>query len=134
LLADAIEGHPSRLLDKLSPDRTGLSSPINWLKEQTVAARNYSERILPSRKIELGELSPGEGRVGTVAGRHMAVCKDVSGCEHRLDPKCSHMGGIVHWNEVEQTWDCPVHGGRFSPSGERIYGPPQSKLNQAEQA
>ncbi|MEX0824841.1 MAG: Rieske 2Fe-2S domain-containing protein, partial [Pirellulaceae bacterium] len=43
-------------------------------------------------------------------------------------PTCSHQGGVVHWNEMEQTWDCPVHGGRFAANGERIYGPPESRL------
>jgi len=34
----------------------------------------------------------------------------------------------VHWNQAEKTWDCPCHGGRYSATGERLYGPPSADL------
>lgn len=40
--------------------------------------------------------------------------------------------GVLHWNEVEHTWDCPVHGGRFTADGQRIYGPPESDMMRVE--
>lgn len=36
---------------------------------------------------------------------------------------CSHMGGILTWNDAEQSWDCPLHGSRFDPDGEVLEGP-----------
>jgi len=128
LLADLMAGIPVPLADSLSPSRFGLSQPLQWLREQAVSAMDIAERILPAATVDPNTLKLGEGAVGKLEGEHVAVCRDRSGCLHQRSPICTHMGGVVRWNEVEQTWDCPVHGGRFSATGERIYGPPQDPL------
>lgn len=38
-------------------------------------------------------------------------------------PICSHLGGVLCWNDAEETWDCPLHGSRFEPGGDVIEGP-----------
>ena len=100
--------------------------------DQVPAAASYAERVLPAKAIEAESLLPGEGAVGNVDGHFTAICRDREGHEHRNHPVCTHMGGTLHWNVAEQTWDCPVHGGRFKACGRRLYGPPQSPLEPIE--
>jgi glycine/D-amino acid oxidase-like deaminating enzyme len=42
---------------------------------------------------------------------------------HRVSAVCTHLGGIVTWNDAEQSWDCPLHGSRFGPDGAVLEGP-----------
>ena len=41
---------------------------------------------------------------------------------------CPHMGGILQWNDLERSWDCPLHGSRFQSDGARIEGPAVDNL------
>jgi Rieske Fe-S protein len=41
---------------------------------------------------------------------------------------CPHLGGVVRWNDQEQSWDCPVHGSRFGPGGTLLEGPATKDL------
>jgi len=41
---------------------------------------------------------------------------------------CPHLGGIVQWNPVEKTWDCPVHGSHFDCEGKLLIGPSTDDL------
>ena len=42
---------------------------------------------------------------------------------------CPHLGGIVHWNAMEKTWDCPAHGSRFDCYGTVLNGPANRNLH-----
>jgi glycine/D-amino acid oxidase-like deaminating enzyme/nitrite reductase/ring-hydroxylating ferredoxin subunit len=128
ILAEQISGRPTHLEDELSPSRFGLGGIVQMASEQMTTAGNYLERILPADRIDLDDLKPGEGRVGVVDGKFTAACRSREGTIHMRNPRCVHMGGVVHWNSSMQTWDCPVHGGRFTNCGSRLYGPPEGDL------
>ncbi|WKN49712.1 FAD-dependent oxidoreductase [Nocardioides sp. Arc9.136] len=69
--------------------------------------------------------TPGEGegvvrydRVGTPTAVSV-----VDGVERRVSAVCSHLRGVLRWNDAEQSWDCPLHGSRFAPDGAVLEGP-----------
>ncbi|QNE13542.1 FAD-dependent oxidoreductase [Pseudarthrobacter sp. NBSH8] len=66
-------------------------------------------------------------------GARPAAVSTVDGTMCRLSAVCTHLGGIVHWNDNELTWDCPLHGSRFSPDGELLEGPATRDLPRLEQ-
>ena len=85
-------------------------------------ARRRSARRCPSR-------GPPEGQ-GTVAqrgGRPVAV-STTGGRTRAVSAVCTHLGGVLSWNDAECTWDCPLHGSRFAPDGTRIEGPADRDL------
>lgn len=36
---------------------------------------------------------------------------------------CTHLGGILRWNDEAGSWDCPLHGSRFAVDGSVLEGP-----------
>jgi Rieske Fe-S protein len=42
---------------------------------------------------------------------------------HVVSAVCTHLGGIVRWNDGDECWDCPLHGSRFAPDGSLLHGP-----------
>ena len=129
LIAKQIAGEPVELREELSPSRFSLKNIGTVISEQSTAVVDYAARVMPAKTIEADELIPGQGSVGNVNGVYTAICRDLSGKIHKQSPICTHMGGVVRWNEFEQTWDCPIHGGRFSACGKPFYGPPNKDLD-----
>lgn len=69
------------------------------------------------------DIRPGEGRVIEYRGERVAVYRDERGALHAVSAVCTHMGCQVHFNEAEQTWDCPCHGSRYDVKGKVLNGP-----------
>jgi len=72
----------------------------------------------------------GQGKVYRDGNRPVAV-STVGGTTCRLSAVCTHLGGILHWNDNEQTWDCPLHGSRFTNEGKLLEGPATKDLPEA---
>lgn len=75
-----------------------------------------------SRSVPVPRPAEGEGVVANHAARPVAV-STVGGVTRAVSAVCTHLGGVLDWNDAECSWDCPLHASRFAPDGTRIEGP-----------
>ena len=86
------------------------------------------DRLSGPERATLRSVGRGEGKVLSFDGDAVAAWRDRAGRLTLLSPVCTHMGCRVSWNTAEQTWDCPCHGSRFTPTGDVLSGPAESPL------
>jgi nitrite reductase/ring-hydroxylating ferredoxin subunit len=70
----------------------------------------------------------GSGVVRGVGLQPVGVCT-VDGATHKVSAVCTHLKGIVSWNDAERSWDCPLHGSRFAADGAVLEGPATAGLD-----
>lgn len=69
----------------------------------------------------------GEGVVDRRGLKPVGRCT-VDGRTSTVSPICTHLYGILNWNDAEKSWDCPLHGSRFTDDGQVIEGPATEPL------
>jgi glycine/D-amino acid oxidase-like deaminating enzyme/nitrite reductase/ring-hydroxylating ferredoxin subunit len=90
------------------------------------------DRLVGSEGKSTREVKRGEGKILDINGERVACHRDENGKLSTVSALCTHMGCIVHWNQTEQTWDCPCHGSRFRPNGEVLAGPAETPLERVK--
>lgn len=130
LVADLILERPNPLAEALNPGRLDLmASAGSFLSENLNAAYHFvADRFAGEQINSLDEIEAGQGKLVTFQRKQLAVYRDALGVIHTMSPTCTHAGCVVQWNDAESTWDCPCHGGRYTPEGKCFYGPPPSDL------
>nr|WP_295905058.1 FAD-dependent oxidoreductase [uncultured Bdellovibrio sp.] len=117
-----------------NPSRFNWKGVSRFIKENIQTGIQYRDWISKGDNKDLEELIPGQGCVISEGLSKIAVYRSEDGMFHRLSAKCPHMGGVVHWNEAEGTWDCPVHGSRFNKYGEVLNGPALNNMSPEDRA
>lgn len=110
------------------PNRKMLRSAKDFIKENMNAFAQYTDWVKGHPEKDIESLPLNEGIVVTKGTKKIAVYKDARGCIYECNAICPHLKGIVRWNDLEKTWDCPAHGSRFEPTGKVLNGPANSDL------
>nr|BFD59857.1 FAD-dependent oxidoreductase [Bdellovibrio sp. CKG001] len=131
ILRDLIQETPNDWAEIYSPSRFRMRSLGKALRDNMNALVQYKDRIHLRRELKNSTSKPGEGRLLHQGPRTFAIYTDKENKTYTMNAVCPHLGGIVHWNAAEKTWDCPCHGSRFSCTGEVLNGPAISDLKSA---
>jgi glycine/D-amino acid oxidase-like deaminating enzyme/nitrite reductase/ring-hydroxylating ferredoxin subunit len=135
LINDLLAGRESPWEKLYSPSRVTLRATPDFVRINARVAKHYAEWLTGSEaevKTE-EEIVPGTGAVVRQGAAPIAVYRDERGVRHEMSAVCTHLGCIVHWNDVASTWDCPCHGSRFQATGEVLNGPAPEGLRAVEE-
>lgn len=129
LIPDLIMGREHPWKDLYDPARKiGWHSLGDYAAENLNTIAQYRDWLTRGDVQDESEIKPGCGAVMVKGMRRLAVYKDEQGVCTRVSATCTHLGGVVRWNPLEKTWDCPCHASRFAKDGSVIHGPANSPL------
>ena len=107
------------------------ASAIRYLRANAAmgvaAAQGWLDAELHPLKQEDRTPTEGTGVVGAERGEPVAI-STVDGRTCSVSAICTHLGGVVRFNDLEKSWDCPLHGSRFAADGTVLEGPATSNL------
>lgn len=129
VLRDMLLMGKSEYEELFNPKRTGAMSGPNFVTHNTEAVKNYLQgklRMVPKQEYpKKGEAVVTKLEDGNIYG----IYQDEEENYHIVELTCPHVGARLRWNSAEKSWDCPVHGSRFSIDGEILDGPSTHRLN-----
>lgn len=131
LIADEIVGQQNPWSKLYSPKRISTIAKSLPLLAANVAEVNAQYKRLAQADIkDIEDLAPGQGGVlNPIMSKPIAVYKGEDGKVTEMSALCPHMKGVVCWNQTEKSFDCPVHGSRFSKDGLCLNGPAKANLH-----
>lgn len=126
LLTDLILKRPNPWSSLYDPSRKPIHSLWDYAKENFRIAGKYTNWFSPGDSAE--SLAPCTGTVVRRGVKLVAVYRTQTGELIEHSAVCPHLGGIVHWNDAEKSWDCPCHGSRFDAMGHVLNGPARGDM------
>ncbi|KYG63633.1 oxidoreductase [Bdellovibrio bacteriovorus] len=132
IFRDLIDGAPNEWEELYSPVRLKARGARDLISETANTFVQYLDWFYLEDEIAKDSLLPGEGTLTRHKGSPVALYCDQNNKIHAMSAVCPHLGGVVHWNQAEKTWDCPCHGSRFAATGEVLNGPAIEDLRPTE--
>jgi glycine/D-amino acid oxidase-like deaminating enzyme/nitrite reductase/ring-hydroxylating ferredoxin subunit len=111
--ADTLYGRPMTLTD--APDAVALNAGVGFEMVKDWLGQTFTRK-------PASPPAEGEGVVYREGIGPVALCT-VGGNTSKVSAVCTHLGGVLGWNDAEKSWDCPLHGSRFTHDGHRLEGP-----------
>lgn len=128
LLTDLIEGRENKWEKILDPSRKATHNVTEFIKENLNVALQYTDYFSRAEVKSEAEIPVDTGRLMREGFLKSCVYHLDGDKFERKSAVCTHLGGIVHWNDIEKTWDCPAHGSRFNTHGKVLEGPATNEL------
>lgn len=128
IITDIITGKDNPWIKMYSPSRLTLKTSFDYLHEVGNMVGQFGDWFTAEDIKDAHDLKPGEGGIISVGLKKIAVYRDENNTLHTCTAVCPHLGGILQWNAEEKTFDCPLHGSRFTTEGKVINGPASSNL------
>lgn len=132
IITDLIMGRENPWSTIYDPSRITLNKTVDFLHEAGNMISQYADWLTPQDIKTTKELQAGAGGVLSSGLKKVAVYRDHHDKLHACSAVCPHMGAILHWNADEKTFDCPMHGSRFSGEGVLLNGPAHGDLKQID--
>ena len=89
-----------------------------------ISSGDEDEKVVVART----DVARGKAHFFQYRGKPAVVLQNAPGEFIALSAVCTHLGCVVKWQEQENEFLCPCHGGRFAPDGQVLGGPPPSPL------
>ena len=128
IIKDIINENENPWIKMYSPSRITLKSTGDYLHEVGNMVSQYADWFTAEDIKEASELKPGEGAIISSGMKKIAAFRDEQNNLHTCTAVCPHLGAILQWNADEKTFDCPMHGSRFTTEGKVINGPASTDL------
>ena len=96
------------------------SSKSGW----SVIGKSSDLGDLATPQLKTIEFKQLDGWREVDSSQSVYVTKGANGELKVLSAICPHLGCSVSWQKGQDEFVCPCHGGRFSPDGKHVFGPP----------
>lgn len=124
-IAALLFGQKAHFAEIFDPSRKPLSATTltDFVAGRAADVKNFSEYVTGGDLPSVDDIKPGEGAIIRRGLKKIAAYRGEDGQLIERSAVCTHIGCIVHWNGLENCWDCPCHGSQFTPDGQVINGP-----------